>query len=86
VRREAKDTLSVDRDKLQALLSLAEQYVTEATTIIQRQEHLINELHHQPNELNAVEALVEAFRAAANAMARHQDSLTHHLRNIQAGS
>lgn len=30
VRRKAKDTLSVDRDKLQALLSRAEQDVTEA--------------------------------------------------------
>jgi hypothetical protein len=75
----------VDRDKLQALLSQAEQYVAEATAIIQRQEHLISELHHQPNQRDAAEALVETFRAAANAMARHQESLTHHLRNIQTG-
>ena len=46
----------MDRDKVQALLSLAEQYVTEASTIIQRQEHLISDLHRRPNETKACEA------------------------------
>jgi hypothetical protein len=47
----------VDRDKVQALLSLAEQYVTEASTIIQRQEHLIRDLHRRPDETKAAEPL-----------------------------
>jgi hypothetical protein len=72
----------VDRDKVQALLSLAEQYVTEASTIIQRQEHLISDLHRRPNETKAAEALVETFQAAAHAMARHQQSMEQQLRNL----
>jgi hypothetical protein len=72
----------VDRDKVQALLSLAEQYVTEASTIIQRQEHLISDLHRRPDETKATEALVETFQAAAHAMARHQQSMEQQLRNL----
>jgi hypothetical protein len=72
----------VDRNKVQALLSLAEQYVTEASTIIQRQEHLISDLHRRPDETKACEALVETFQAAAHAMARHQQSMEQQLRNL----
>jgi len=72
----------VDRDKVQALLSLAEQYVTEASTIIQRQEHLISDLHRRPDETKAAEALVETFQAAAHAMVRHQQSMEQQLRNL----
>ena len=74
----------MDKDKVQALLSLAEQYVTEATAIIQRQEHLISELYHQPDELKAAEALVETFQAAAHAMTRHQHSLVQRLRSLRS--
>jgi hypothetical protein len=72
----------MDREKVQALLSLAEQYVTEASTIIQRQEHLISDLHRRPDETKACEALVETFQAAAHAMARHQQSMEQQLRNL----
>jgi hypothetical protein len=72
----------VDRNKVQALLSLAEQYVTEASTIIQRHEHLISDLHRRPDETKACEALVETFQAAAHAMARHQQSMEQQLRNL----
>jgi hypothetical protein len=72
----------VDRNKVQALLSLAEQYVTEASTIIQRQEHLISDLHRRPDETKACEALIETFQAAAHAMARHQQSMEQQLRNL----
>lgn len=72
----------MDRNKVQALLSLAEQYVTEASTIIQRQEHLISDLHRRPDETKACEALVETFQAAAHAMARHQQSMEQQLRNL----
>ena len=72
----------MDRDKVQALLSLAEQYVIEASTIIQRQEHLISDLHRRPDETKACEALVETFQAAAHAMARHQQSMEQQLRNL----
>ena len=72
----------MDRNKVQALLSLAEQYVTEAPTIIQRQEHLISDLHRRPDETKACEALVETFQAAAHAMARHQQSMEQQLRNL----
>jgi len=75
----------VDRDKVQALLSLAEQYVTEASTIIQRQEHLISDLHRRPDETKACEALVETFQAAAHAMARHQQSMEQQLRKLAKG-
>jgi hypothetical protein len=74
----------VDRDKVQALLSLAEQYLAEATAIIQRQEHLIRELERSPDEPSAAEALVETFRAAAQAMTRHQQSLEQQLRHKKA--
>jgi len=66
---------SVHRDKIQVLLSLAQQYVTEAATIIQRQEHLIDQLSCQPDDPNSAEALVETFQAAASAMARHRQSI-----------
>lgn len=72
----------MDRNKVQALLSLAEQYVIEASTIIQRQEHLISDLHRRPDETKACEALVETFQAAAHAMARHQQSMEQQLRNL----
>lgn len=63
-------------------VALAEQYVTEASTIIQRQEHLISDLHRRPDETKACEALVETFQAAAHAMARHQQSMEQQLRNL----
>lgn len=72
----------MDRNKVQALLALAEQYVTEASTIIQRQEHLISDLHRRPDETKACEALIETFHAAAHAMARHQQSMEQQLRNL----
>jgi hypothetical protein len=72
----------VDRDKVQVMLSLAEQYVGEAATIIQRQEHLIQQLSRQPEEVKAAEALAETFEAAANAMARHRHSIDELLRDL----
>jgi hypothetical protein len=72
----------VDRDKIQALLSLAEQYVTEASTIIQRQEHLISDLHRRrPDETKAAEALLETFPGCCpchgGASAKHGAAATH---------
>jgi hypothetical protein len=65
----------VQRDKVQVLLSLAQQYVTEAAAIIQRQEHLIDQLSRQPDDAKAAEALAETFQAAASAMARHRQNI-----------
>jgi len=55
---------------------------TEASTTIQRHEHLISDLHRRPDETKACEALVEIFQAAAHAMARHQQSMEQQLRNL----
>ena len=76
----------MQRDKVEILLSLAEQYLSETAAIIQRQEHLIRELEHQPDDAKAAEALVETFRAAAQAMIRHQRSLEQELRYREANS
>jgi hypothetical protein len=73
----------VDRDKIQSLLSLAEQYVAESSAIIQRQEHFIRELERRPDEPRAAEALVETFRAAAQATSHHQLSLDRKLRSSE---
>jgi hypothetical protein len=70
---------SVNRDKVQTLLSLAERYVAEATLFKQRQEYLLRELERQPDEQKA-EALVGAFRAAADAAARQLRNLEQQLR------
>jgi hypothetical protein len=59
-------------------VALAEQYVTEASTIVQRQEHLISDLHRR----KAAEVLVETFQPAAHAMPRHQQSMEQQLRNL----
>ena len=79
---KARKGILVDRDKVQVMLSLAEQYVGEAAAIIQRQDHLIEQLRRQPEEANAAEALAETFEAAANAMARHRQSIEELLRDL----
>jgi hypothetical protein len=65
----------VYRDELQVLLTLAQQYVSEAAVIIRRQEQLIEQLNRQPGDTKAAEALAERFQAAASAMARYQQSI-----------
>jgi len=40
----------VYRDERQVLLTLAQQYVSEAAAIIKRQEQLIEQLNHQPGD------------------------------------
>jgi hypothetical protein len=69
----------VNRDKVQVLLSQAEQYISEATAIIQRQEHHVHELRRRPDDTNAAEALIECFQAAEHAMARHRHSMEQQL-------
>jgi hypothetical protein len=69
----------VNRDKIQLLLLQAELYISEATAIIQRQEHLIYELRHHPDDGQAAEALIETFQAAENAMSRHRQSMEQHM-------
>jgi hypothetical protein len=56
-RGSATHEICVDRNKVQVLLSLAQQYVTEAAAIIQRQEHLIEQLSRQPDDAKTAEAL-----------------------------
>ena len=70
------------RDNVQVLLSMAQQYVTEAAAIIQRQEHLIEQLTRHPDESESAEALAETFQAAASAMARHRKSIDDILRSL----
>ena len=65
----------MNRDKVQVLLSQAELYISEATAIIQRQEHLIHELRLRPDDTEAVEALIETFQAAEHSMTRHRHSM-----------
>jgi hypothetical protein len=69
----------VNRDKVQVLLSQAELYVSEATAIIQRQEHFIHELRRRPDDTQAAGALIETFQAAEHAMARHRQSMEQQL-------
>ena len=69
----------MNRDRVQTLLSLAERYVAEGTLFKQRQEHLLRELERQPDEQKA-EALVEAFRTAADAAAKQLGNMEQQLR------
>jgi hypothetical protein len=75
----------VYRDELQVLLTLAQQYVSEAAAIIRRQEQLIEQLNHQPGDAKATEALAQTFQAAASAMARHQRSIERLRGNLSKG-
>jgi hypothetical protein len=73
----------VNAEKFETLLSLAEQYVTEAAAIIQRQEHLISEMRGRGDDTKAAAALIETFQAAAHAMERHQQSMEQQLRALE---
>jgi TolA-binding protein len=76
---------SVDREKFQELLALAERHVTEAAAVIQHQEQLIREMRDRGDNTESAQSLLEKLRATARAMVEHQAKIEKQLRKLESG-
>lgn len=71
---------SSNKDKFYRLLSLAERHVAEAAQVIRQQEQLIVKMRDGGRDTELAESLLEKLRAAARAMAKHQESIEAQIR------